>query len=651
VPESFTALIAGLQHLFALPTFLYLVAGSVIGFVVGVLPGLGGPATMALLLPALLQVAPLDACVLITAVAAVSAAAGDLTSILLGVPGEATAAAVVPDGHALALQGHGGRALGAAITSALLGSFFGAIVLVTFVPVARPLINYMQSPELAALAILGICLLIPLSRADAVRGFLSGALGLSLATVGLDPSLGEPRFTFGQLTLWDGLGLLPMALGIYAVPEVLATIRSGKDTPSSTDSNTQGILQGCREVFQHSALAFRCGVIGAAIGILPGVGSAVGQWIAYGHANQSSKPRVPFGSGAIEGVIGPATATTAALGGALVPTLALGIPGGLVTSFLLSAMILKGVTPGPSMLVADRLGGHLTLVFALVWTVAIASAIGAAIGVASLGWVARLATLRPSRLFPIVLTFVLIGTLGERHAVADLAILLGLGAVGYAMARNGWPRPPLILGFVLGPLLERRVLLSQSLYGWAWVLRPGVLLLAGIVVFFLFGVIRSNKTLTSRKTTAKPRMWRDDLMISAGAAIVAAGGLVLCLSLRSQPAFFPSLTFGVTLVLALTQVAISLKKVVSGSDSNYTWLTSKTVVRLGWLVLFALNAWLFGLVAGTGVSTIIFMRTEGRESWLTTFTMTAALVIAVRLIVVSLMQMEDQGLLMWLITR
>ncbi len=594
--------------------------------------------------------APLDACVLVTAVAAVSSAAGDLTSILLGVPGEATSAAVVPDGHALALQGHGGRALGAAITSALLGSFFGAVVLVTFVPVARPLINYMQSPELAALALLGICLLIPLSRADSVRGFLSGALGLSLATVGLDPSLGEPRFTFGQITLWDGLGLLPLALGIYAVPEVLASIRSGQETPSTADSDRQGILRGCREVFQHSALAFRCGALGAAIGILPGVGSATGQWIAYGHANQSSKPRVPFGSGAIEGVIGPATATTAALGGALVPTLALGIPGGLVTSFLLSAMILKGITPGPSMLVADRLGGHLTLVFALVWTVAIASLVGAAIGVASLGWVARLATMRPSRLFPIVITFVLIGTLGERHAIADLAILLGLGIVGYAMARSGWPRPPLILGFVLGPLLERRVLLSQSLYGWAWVLRPGVLLLAGIVLCVLFGVLRSKRTLTSNSRETR-RVWRDDLLISGGAALVAAGGLVLCLSSRTQPAFFPSLTFGVTLVLALTQVAISARQVVSGSDANDTWLTSKTVIRLGWLLLFALNAWLFGLAVGTGVSTIIFMRTEGRESWLTSIGIAAALVVSARVIVVGLMQMDDQGLLLWLATR
>ena len=651
MPESFPALIAGLQQLLALPTFLYLITGAVIGFVVGVLPGLGGPATMALLLPALLQFAPLDACVLITAVASVSAAAGDLTSILLGVPGEATSAAVVPDGHALAIQGQAGRALGAAITSALLGSLFGAVVLVTFVPIARPLIDYMQSPELAALAILGICLLIPLSRADVVRGFLSGALGLALATVGLDPMLGEPRFTFGQLTLWDGLGLLPLALGIYAVPEVLATIRNSKTIPSNASNSRQGILHGCREVFQHAGLAFRCGSIGAAIGILPGVGNAVGQWIAYGHANQSSKPQVPFGSGAIEGVIGPATSTTAALGGALVPTLALGIPGGLATSFLLSAMILKGITPGPAMLVADRLGGHLTLVFALVWTVAIASAIGAAMGIASLGWVARLATLRPSRLFPIVLTFVLIGTLGERHAVADLAILLALGVVGYAMARDGWPRPPLILGFVLGPLLERRVLISQSLYGWAWVLRPGVLLLAGIVVLFLLGVLRANKTLSTRQDTRRQRVWRDDLIIAAGATLVAAVGLAQCLSLRSQPAFFPSLTFGLTLVLALTQVAISLRQVVKGRDADYTWLTSTTVVRLGWLVLFAINAWLFGLVIGTGLSTIIFMRTEGRESWMATLAMTAGLVIAVRLIVVSLMQMDDQGLLMWLLTR
>jgi hypothetical protein len=360
VPESITALIAGLQHLLALPTFLYLIAGAVIGFIVGVLPGLGGPATMALLFPALLQVAPLDACVLITAVAAVSSAAGDLTSILLGVPGEATSAAVVPDGHAMAMQGQGGRALGAAITSALLGSLFGALVLVTFVPVARPLIDYMQSPELAALALLGICLLIPLSRADAVRGFLSGALGLSLATVGLDPTFGQPRFTFGQLTLWDGLGLLPMALGIRRARGA-GDDSKRQNIPSSADSNRRA---SCAAVAKSPPLGWRAGAAPLAPQLASCGCRQCRRPMDRMAANQTSKSQVPAGSGAIEGVIGPPLRRRRHRRRAAL-TLALAF---------LEVLPRRSVVrhdseacAGPSMLVADRLGGHLTLVFAPPW--------------------------------------------------------------------------------------------------------------------------------------------------------------------------------------------------------------------------------------------------------------------------------------------
>ena len=400
-------------------------------------------------------------------------------------PGEATAAAIVADGHALAVRGEGRYATGAAISASMMGALFGMGVLVAFIPLAPRVLAHVGSPELAALAIVGICLLVPLSHSDPVKGLFSGALGLALATVGLDPFRAEPRFTFAQLSLWDGLGLLPVALGIFAVAEALAMIRSRHLQEGASTDAGRGVIDGVRESVRQAGLVFRCSTIGAVIGSLPGVGASVTQWIAYAHAQTSTRRERPAGtsapgSGAIEGVIGPASATTATHGGAMVPTLALGIPGGLASSFLLSALILKGIAPGPTMLLPASAGGHLTLVFALVWCTVIASAIGALIGLGSLGWVVRLARVRPALLFPVILTFVLIGTVAERHATADLGVLLVLGGLGYAMSILKWPRAPLMLAFVLGPMVERRVLLSNTLYGWSWVLRPTVMVLAAV---------------------------------------------------------------------------------------------------------------------------------------------------------------------------
>ena len=643
--ESFAAAIGGLHQLLTWPTPAYLVAGVLIGYVAGVLPGLGGPAAFAFLLPAVVTLPPLDGLVLLTATSAVTAAAGDITSILLGIPGEATAAAIVADGHALAKQGRGRYATGAAVTASLMGALIGLAVLVAFIPIAPRVLRHVGSPELAALAIVGICLLVPLSQADPIKGLLSGALGLALATVGLDPFHGEPRFTFAQLTLWDGLGLLPIALGVFAISEALEMIRSRR-VEGSAHVEARGVLRGAGEALRQSSLVGRCSAIGAVIGSLPGVGASVTQWIAYAHAAQTAKGDVPPGSGAIEGVIGPAAATTATHGGAMVPTLSLGIPGGLASSFLLSAMILKGIAPGPAMLLPDGAGGRLTLVFALIWCVVIASAIGAVICMTSLGWVGRLAQVRPARLFPVIITLVLIGTVGERHASADLGILLAVGCLGYTMSALGFPKAPLMLGFVLGPLIERRVLLSNTLYGWTWVLRPTVLALAAVVTVALLvgrhaarrrGLTRSPRRRAASSTSA-------DVAMSVFLAAIAAGGMALSLSLTGRASVFPRVVFGAMLGLSLLQFLVSRRaKVRSGPVSDARVPVSEHVIRIAWFAVFVVNAWIFGLVIGTILSVAIYLRLDAKESWLTTLAITGVLGGVTWLLVVQVLQLSDRG--------
>jgi len=651
VLESLAAAFGGLQQLLTWPTLGYLIAGVLIGYVVGVLPGLGAAATMAFLLPAVVSLPPIDGFVLLTATSAVAAIAGDITSILFGVPGEATAAAIVADGHALAVRGEGRYATGAAITASMMGALFGVGVLVAFIPFAPRALAHVGSPELAALAVVGICLLVPLSLSDPVKGLLSGALGLAFATVGLDPFHAEPRFTFAQLSLWDGLGLLPMALGIFAVAEALAMIRSRQLEEGVSAEAGRGVIRGVQEAARQAGLVFRCSAIGAVIGSLPGVGAAVTQWIAYAHAAQTSKRSdTPGrddspGSGAIEGVIGPASATTATHGGAMVPTLALGIPGGLASSFLLSAFILKGIAPGPTMLLPSEAGGHLTLVFALVWCTVIASAMGALLGMVSLGWVARLARMRPARLCPVILTFVLIGTVGERHVRADLGVLLILGGLGYAMSTLKWPRAPLMLAFVLGPLVERRVLLSNALYGWSWLLRPSVLVLAAVALALLLAARRGSRRRTGRRPmTHKASAPRADALMSICFAVVGVAGLALSLSLTGRASAFPRIAFGATLGLSLLQLARSWRKV--GSVRSAPRPPSRPVehlIRLAWFVFFVANTWLFGLVIGIAGSAFVYLRWDARESWQAALTMTAVLCALTWVLVVQLLHLSDHG--------
>jgi TctA family transporter len=631
------------------PTLGYLLAGVLVGYVVGILPGLGAPAALAFLLPVVVSLAPIDGFVLLTATTAVTAGAGDITSILLGVPGEATAAAIVADGHALAKRGEGHYATGAAISASVMGALFGVGVLVAFIPLAPRVLAHIGSPELAALAIVGICLLVPLSHADPVKGLFSSALGLALATVGLDPIRAEPRFTFSQVTLWDGLGLLPVALGVFAVAEALEMVRSRRFQQGVATGVGRGVIRGVQESVRQAGLVFRCSGIGAVIGSLPGVGASVTQWIAYAHAQTSmrhdaSTDSVPFGSGAIAGVIGPASATTATHGGAMVPTLALGIPGGLASSFLLSALILKGIAPGPTMLLPAGAGGNLTLVFALVWCTVFASAIGALIGLASLDWVARLANVRPALLFPVILTFVLIGTVGERHATADLGVLLVLGALGYAMSSLKWPRAPLMLAFVLGPLVERRVLLSNTLYGWSWVLRPTVMVLALVAIALLLAGRRASRrrrvsTPAARETMAP----RGDALMSACFAVVGAAGLGLSQSLTGRAAVFPRIAFGATFVLALVQLALSWRRFVSGQRASHPPARGEHLIRIAWFVFFVANAWFFGLVVGAGLSAFVYLRWDAKESWRTTIAMTTVLAALTWVLVVQLLQLSDRG--------
>jgi len=314
------AFVSGLTQLFSGTTFLLMLLGIAVGFVVGILPGLGGPTTLALMLPFIFKMNAVQAFAFLLGMTAVTNTTGDITSILFGVPGEPTTAATIVDGHPMAKKGEAGRALGAALMSSLIGAVFGALALALAVPIVRPLVLTFGSPEFFMLALLGVVFVASLSGDNLLKGLIAGGLGYLLATIGLDPISGIQRYTFGKLFLWDGIGLVPVTIGLFAIPEVIDLAVQGTSISKQNVGKIGGVMEGVKDTFRHFWMVIRCSALGTYIGLIPGMGGAVSQWIAYAHAVQSSPNKERFGKGAVEGVLGPGAANNSTLGGALIPT-------------------------------------------------------------------------------------------------------------------------------------------------------------------------------------------------------------------------------------------------------------------------------------------------------------------------------------------
>jgi len=474
------AFVQGLIVIFQWQTFLVMLLGIFLGFWVGLLPGLGGATTLALMLPFIYTMSPVEAFAFLLGMHSVTATTGDITSVLFGVPGEGSTAATILDGHAMAKKGEAGRALGAALMSSLVGALIGAFALALAIPVVRPLVLSFGSPELFMLAVVGIAFISSLSGQGGralLRGFIAGLLGLLVALVGQDPQGGVQRFTFGQLYLWSGLDLVPVLVGLFAIPEIIdLAVRGTSIAGDISQVNLKsGVWQGVRDTFRHFWLTVRCSLVGTFIGILPGLGGGVAQWIAYGHATQSARDadeQSGFGKGDVRGVLGPGAANNSKEGGSLIPTIAFGVPGSSAMAILLGAFFLQGIMPGP-----DMLDKHLVLTFSMVWTMVVANIITVAASLLFLNQLAKLTVVRGSVLIPFVLFLAFIGSYTSNNHLGDLVVFLVFGFVGYLMIRCGWPRAPLVLGFVLGKIAENNFYISTIRYGTGWLSRPVVLVL------------------------------------------------------------------------------------------------------------------------------------------------------------------------------
>src|SRR5919106_4478588 len=422
----FDAFIDGLFLVLQWKAFALMLVGMGLGFCVGLLPGIGGAATLALMIPFVFKMSPVEAFAFLLGMHSVAATTGDITSILFGVPGEAISAATVVDGHPMAKRGEAARALGAALMSSLVGAIIGAIALAVSIPIVRPLVLTFGSPELFMITLMGIACITSLSGLGAraqIKGFAMGFLGLLLATIGQERQSGILRFDFGLIYLWEGLDLIPVLVGIFAIPEIIDLAVRGTAIAGNAPAAKlgSGVWEGIKDTFRHFWLVVRCAAVGVFVGILPGAGGGVAQWMAYAHAAQSAKDakdRERFGRGDVRGVLGPGAANNSKEGGDLIPTIAFGVPGSGAMAILLGAFMIMGLVPGP-----DMLTKHLAVTYSMVWTLVIANIITVVLSLAVLNQLAKVTYIRGGLIIPFVFLLVFFGSYTANGPLPDLIVL------------------------------------------------------------------------------------------------------------------------------------------------------------------------------------------------------------------------------------
>ena len=462
---------------------LILVVGVLIGLAIGVLPGLSGIVGLALLIPFTYHLDPHTAFALLLGMAAVITSSDFITAVLFGMPGHVGAAATVIDGHAMARKGEAGRAFGAGFAASLAGGLIGALVLGVSLPILRPVLLSIGSPELLGFTLFGLSMVATLSGRAPLKGLTAASLGLMISMIGSRAQGGTLRWTFGTLYLWDGVPLVPMVLGLFALPELadLAILRQRIAGDHATNITLSTQWQGVRDVVRHWQLVLRCSILGTALGAIPGIGSAVIDWIAYGYAQRTEANAQTFGTGDVRGVIAPESSNNAKEGGHLVPTISFGVPAGASMAVLLGAFLMHGLTPGPEMLTK-----HLDVTYTIVWSLTLAHVIGALICLSGSRWLAQVSRVRPEVLLPIVLSLVFIASYQGSHDWGDLCTLLLFGVIGSFMKSLDWPRPPMVLGLVIGGIFERYLFISTELYGIAWLWRPVVLVILVLIGWSLY---------------------------------------------------------------------------------------------------------------------------------------------------------------------
>ena len=449
---AFPAFIDGWQLIIQPLVLGYLLLGVTLGLAIGVFPGLGGIAGLSLVLPFMFGLDPVLGLALMVGMVAVVPTSDTFASVLMGIPGSSASQATVLDGFPMAKQGLAARALSAAFASSLFGGIVGASFLTFFILVARPIVLEFKSPELLMVSAFGLSMVGILAGRVALKGIMAAGLGMLVASIGEGPFNGELRMSSYDVPYFtDGLKLVIVGLGIFAVPEIVALLRKDKAIAEKASLGA-GWLDGVKDWWQHKWLSARCALIGVIVGVIPGLGGSVVDWIAYGHTVQTSKNKAGFGKGDVRGVIGPESSNNAKEGGGLVPTLLFGIPGSGSMAIFIGALALLG--SGELEVGQVMLKDNLDYTYAIVWLLALANVFGTIMCIALSGQIAKLTTIRFALIAPFIFMIISFAAFQSGQDLMDLAVLFGIGFLGILMRRFDWSRPAFLIGFVLANPVE-----------------------------------------------------------------------------------------------------------------------------------------------------------------------------------------------------
>lgn len=457
----FEAGVQGWAIVLAWPNLAYPVVGTLLAMLAAFLPGLSGVTVMAMALPLTLAWEPIPALLFFAALVGGGTFMGSVTAILFNVPGSSPSAATLIDGYPMARNGEARTAIACSAAASALGSTFGIVILVLLLPWVRSLLLSFGPPEFLMLTVWGLATVALLGRGNWLKGLAAAGIGLLLAMIGRDPQTAEDRYTLGLDYLQEGLTVIPVLLGLFALTETIELMASQRASIAGElgpRAMRGSVREGIAAVWRNFGLFLRSSAIGTVIGAIPGVGGTVASFVAYGHAVQSSPDPERFGKGDVRGVLAPEAAHDAKDGGSLLPVLAFGIPGSEGTVMLLVLFEQHGIVPG-----RELMSAHLPLVFALIWALFLSNWLTSLVGLAVSGPLARITVLRTQILAPIILCLAAVGAIATRGLLGDLLVAAAFGVFGYLMRRHGWPRVPLAIGFVLGRPFETNLLLTLRL--------------------------------------------------------------------------------------------------------------------------------------------------------------------------------------------
>ena len=469
-----------LGNAFSLYTLFLIVSATIAGVLIGALPGLSSTMATALLLPFTIYLQPVEAISVLSALYCGGTFGGSITAILINTPGAPPAAATALDGYPMAQRGEAGRALGISAISSAIGGIFSLIVLLVAAPALAKLAYQFGPPEYFALTVFGLSMLASISGDSAVKNLIGGCFGVFLSTIGVSLTTGVERFTFGVDELYDGIDFIPVLIGMFAVSELLAQTK--RLDVGQTYTAVDAIRLPSRADIRKCAatIARSCG-IGTFIGILPAEGGTIAAMIGYNEAKRWSKTPEKFGTGIPEGVAGPEAANNAATGGALVPTLALGIPGSGTTAVILGGLLLHGLRPGPYLF--QEQPALLYSIFIAMLIANVAFLLFALVGVRLF---ARVSLIPPKFLWPAVLALCVVGAYGVNQSTIDIYVMLIAGLIGYMLRQVGFAPAPIVMGLVLGTLVENSFSQAMIIFNHDWTqffYRPIAL------VFFAFAIL------------------------------------------------------------------------------------------------------------------------------------------------------------------